>query len=203
MIEMAYSSMQISLSAPLAYINYVKWIYDICSMGTDFMEASAKTLVGVAICGVLAVSFMVLAGPNLGFLSGTEISFEVVDPGGGYNYEQRANFTITNATVWESLWLELYSGHSSIPDVPAVNFTSAMLVAVFQGERESSGYLTNITHIIMTGAYYVVYVDETHPGEGCVVAAVMTYPYQIIKISDHPLNLPVQFVYNIIIHECG
>ncbi len=167
------------------------------------METLSRALVGTAVCAVLAVSFLVLAGPNLGFLSGTEISFEVIDPGGGYNYEQRANFTITNATAWESLWLELYSGHDPIPEVPIVNFTSTMLVAVFQGERESSGYLTNITHIIMTDEYYVVYIDETHPGEGCILLTVMTYPYQIIKISDHPLNLPVQFVYSIIIHECG
>jgi len=166
------------------------------------METLSKALVGTAVCAVLAVSFLVLAGPNLGLLSGTEISFEVVDPGGGYNYEQRTAFTIKNATAWENLWLELYSGHSSIPDVPAVNFTSAMLVAVFQGERGSSGYLTNITRIIMTDAYYVVYVDETHPGEGCAVAAVMTYPYQIIKISDHILDLPLWPIYNIIIHDC-
>jgi hypothetical protein len=171
-------------------------------MGTDFMEASAKALVGVAISTVLVVSFIVLAGPSLGIVSGTEISFEVVDPGGGYNYEQRAAFTIRNATAWESLWLELYSGHSSIPEVPAVNFTSAMLIAVFQGERGSSGYLTNITRIIMTNAYYVVYVDETHPGEGCGLLTVMTYPYQIVKTSDYPLDLPLWPIYNIIIHEC-
>lgn len=167
------------------------------------MEASIRAIGGTTICAVLAVSFLVLAGPNLGFLSGTEVSFEVIDPGGGYNYEQRANFTITDAAIWESLWLELYSGHIPIPEVPTVNFTSAMLIAVFQGERGSSGYSTNITRIVMTEAYYVVYVDETHPGEGCVLLTVMTYPYQIVKVSVHPFNLPVRFVYTIIIHECG
>ncbi|TFG29223.1 protease complex subunit PrcB family protein [Candidatus Thorarchaeota archaeon] len=166
------------------------------------MGASTKAFAGTAICMVLAVSFLVLAGPNLGLLSYTDVPFEVIDFGEGYNYEQRANFTITNERVWESLWLGLYSGHIPIPEVPTINFTSEMLIAVFQGERGSSGYATNITRIIMTDAYYVVYVDETHPSEGCITLTVMTYPYQIVKISGYPFELPVRYVYNIIIHEC-
>ncbi len=167
------------------------------------MKASSKALAGIVICIVLATSFLLFSGPLLGIPSITEVPFETVDSGGGYNYETRDNYTITDTSTWESLWLELYSGHSHPPEVPVVNFTSDMLIAVFQGERGSSGYFTNITRVIMTNAYYLVYVDEIHPGESCGTLAVMTYPYHIVKISDHPLNLPVLFVYNITIHECG
>ena len=167
------------------------------------MKASTKALTGIIVCVVLAASFLLFSGPTLGFLAGTEVPFEVVDPGGGYDYEARANFTIRDAVTWESLWLDLYSGHYPIPEVPTVNFTSEMLIAVFQGERGSGGYSTNITRIIMTNAYYLVYVDEIHPGESCGTTTVMTYPYHIVKISDLPLNLPVQFVYNITIYDCG
>ncbi len=166
------------------------------------MKASTKALAGTAICIVLATSVLLLSGPNLELLFSTEMPFEEIDPGGGYGYESRANFAIGNATAWENLWLDLYSGHSHIPEVPTINFTSEMLIAVFQGSCSSSGYVTTITRIIVTIAYYVVYVDEMHPGEGCVVAAVITYPYHIVKISDYPLNLPVQFVYNITIYDC-
>ncbi len=166
------------------------------------MKTSTKALAGIAICISLATSLLLLSGPNLALLFGTEVQFEVIDPGYGYDYEARANFTISDAITWENLWSDLYSGHSPIPEVPTVNFTSEMLIAVFQGERGSSGYLTNITRIIMTSTNYVVYVDEIHPGESCITLTVMTYPYQIVKISDLPLNLPVRFVYNIIIHEC-
>ena len=166
------------------------------------MKASTKALAGTAICIVLATSVLLLSGPNLDLLFGTEVPFEEIDPGRGYHYESRANFTIRNATAWENLWSDLYSGHSHIPEVPTVNFTSEMLIAVFQGICGSSGFATTITRIIVTNAYYAVYVDEIHPGEGCPVLAVITYPYHIVKISDYPLNLPVQFVYNITICDC-
>ncbi len=167
------------------------------------MKASSKALAGIVICIVLATSFLLFSGPLLGIPSITDVPFETVDSGGGYNYETRDNYTITDTATWESLWLDLYSGHSHPPEVPIVNFTSEMLIAVFQGVRGSSGYSTNITRIIVTNAYYIVYIDEIHPGENCGILAVMTYPYHIVKISDHPLNLPVQFVYNITDYDCG
>ena len=166
------------------------------------MKASPKSLAGIVICIVLVASFLLFADLTLGLLPSTEVSFETIDPGGGYNYEERDNFAIRDAVTWENLWLDLYSGHIPIPEVPAVNFTSEILIAVFQGERGSSGYLTNITRITMTIAYYKVYVDEIHPGEDCGLLTVMTYPYHIIKISDLPLNLPIRFVYNITVHDC-
>jgi hypothetical protein len=166
------------------------------------MKASPKALTGIVICIILAASFFLIYESTPGFPPSIEVPFEVIDPGGGYGYEDRDNFAIRDAVTWERLWLDLYSGHSHIPEVPAVNFTSEMLIAVFQGERSSSGYLTNITRITMTSASYKVYVDEKHPGEGCGVLTVMTYPYHIVKISDLPLNLPIRFVYNIIVYDC-
>ncbi|MHA2135473.1 MAG: protease complex subunit PrcB family protein [Candidatus Thorarchaeota archaeon] len=166
------------------------------------MKASTKALAGIVVCIVLATSFLLFSEYSLGFLPSTEVFFEVIDPGGGYDYEARDNFAIRDAETWESLWLDLYSGHSPIPEVPVVDFTSEMLIAVFQGERSSGGYSTNITQINMTIAYYIVYVDEIHPGENCVTISVMTYPYCIVKISDLPLNLLIRFVYNITIYDC-
>ncbi len=166
------------------------------------MKASPKALAGIVICIVLSASFLILVDSTLGLLPRTEVSFETIDPGGGYGYEDRDNFAIRDAVTWENLWQDLYSGHFPVPEVPSVDFISEILIAVFQGERGSGGYLTNITRITMTIAYYVVYIDEIHPGEGCGVAAVMTYPYHIVKISDLPLNLPIRFVYNTTVYDC-
>ncbi len=166
------------------------------------MKSLSKSLAGPAICIILAASLLFLSGPNLTLLFGTEVPYEEVHNWGGSGYAVRANFTIRNATVWENLWLDLHSGHSSIPEVPTVNFTSEFLIAVFQGERPSSGYWTDITRIILIRGYYLVYVDEVHPGANCGTLTVMTYPYHIVKISDYPLDLPVRFVYNITVYDC-
>jgi len=166
------------------------------------MKASIKALAGIVICSVLAASFILLSGPNLGFPSSTRVPFEEIDKDWISGYESRDNLTIRDDETWETLWTEMEFSQSHPADLPKINFTREMIIAVFQGERGSSGYWTNITRIIMTNSSYVVYVDEIHPGESCGGLAVMTYPYHIVKISDLPLNLPVQFVYNIIIHEC-
>ena len=165
------------------------------------MNASAKILAGITICIVLAASFLFLLGSNQPLFD-TEVPFEEIDKGWISGYQSRNNLTISDNETWETLWTDMESIHSHPADLPEINFTRDIIIAVFQGERGSSGYWTNITRIIMNNTNYVVYVDEIHPGDGCVLLAVMTYPYHIVKISDLPLNLPVQFVYNIIIHDC-
>ena len=167
------------------------------------MKSSVKILTGSVVCIILAASFLFLSGPNLDLLFATEVPFEVIESGGmGSGFEERANLTIRTRAEWQSLWTEIHSGDVPIPDVPSVNFTSEMIFAVFQGYCGSSGYSSTITRIVTTGTYYVVYVDEMHPGEGCVVLPVITYPYHIVKITGYPLNLPVQFVFNITVYTC-
>lgn len=166
------------------------------------MKASSRALTGIVICIILAASFLIFVEPTLGILPSTEISFETIDPGGGYNYAERANFAIRDTATWENLWADLYSGHHPVPEVLSIDFTTELLIAVFQGERSSSGYLTIITKITMTITHYTVYVDEIHPGEDCITLTVMTYPYHIVKIGNQPLNLLVRFVYNTTVYDC-
>jgi len=170
------------------------------------MNTSSRSATVFAVIIIIASSVLILSIQNPFFPQITIVPFEVVDPGDAtmqYNYATRANFTIANASHWESLWSLLYSGWSNPPEVPVVNFTSELQIAVFQGLCGSGGYYTNITEIHATTTQYVVFVDEIHPGPGCVVADVLTYPYQIVKVSHQPLYLPLQFVYNIIETDCG
>jgi len=167
------------------------------------MKASPKVLTGIVISIVLAGFVIVFVEPTLGILPSTDVPFETVDPGGGYGYEERDNFVIRDSLTWENLWQELYSGHFPVPEVPEIDFSSEILIAVFQGERSSGGYFSNITRITKTITDYNVYIDEIHPGENCGTITVMTYPYHIVKISGQPLDLQIRFVYNITVFDCG
>ena len=161
-----------------------------------------KLLTGTTICIVVAASFFIFIEPNLAILPSTEVSFERIGNLGGKLYA-RNNFAIKDAATWETLWLDSYSGHTQIPEVPDVDFKSEFLIVVFQGTCPSSGYVTNITRITMTLTYYTVYVDEIHPGEDCLVLTVLTSPCDIVKISSPMLHLRVRFIYNISVHDCG
>ena len=178
----------------------VIWI--VKSGAVSMKKVPVKLLTGTTICIVLAASFFIFVEPDLGILPSIEVSFERIGHLGGRLYT-RDNFTIRDSLTWETLWLDSYSGHTQVPEVPEVDFSSELLIVVFQGLCSSTGYLTNITRITMTLTYYTVYVDEIHPGEDCVVATVLTSPHDIVKISDLPLNLRIRFIYNITVRDCG
>ena len=153
------------------------------------MKLSTRVVAGVIICVVLVGSFLFLFGSNL--LPG--VPFEEIDKGEISGYETRNNVTIRDDTAWETLWTEMQSIHSHPDDLPEVNFTEEIVIAVYRGPCGSNGYSITITRIVVTSTNYIVYVQES--GQGGPLA-VMTYPYHVVKISGHPLNLPVQFVFN-------
>lgn len=153
------------------------------------MKTSTKQVAGVIICIVLASSFLFLFGSSL--LLG--VPFEEIDKGEISGHNSRANFTIRDDGAWETLWTEMQSIYSHPDDLPEVNFTEAIVIAVFRGPRGSNGYSITINRIVVTNTNYIVYVQES--GQGGMLT-VMTYPYHVVKISGHPLNLPVQFVFS-------
>ncbi|MFX0062221.1 MAG: protease complex subunit PrcB family protein [Candidatus Hermodarchaeota archaeon] len=132
-----------------------------------------------------------------------DIQFEIVGQGSSCGIFTRANYTITEFEVWEKLWIDIHRVYYPIPELPPIDFATDIVFAVFQGERPTGGYMTNITRIMVTETSYEVYIDEHHPGDHCVTTQVSTQPYHIVKVSNFPQDLPVQFVYNIIVDNCG
>ncbi|MFW9798819.1 MAG: protease complex subunit PrcB family protein [Candidatus Thorarchaeota archaeon] len=158
------------------------------------VKASVKVIAGSAICIGLVASSLILLGPNLPLLLGVDVPFEEIDKGDkSSGYTLRANLTIRDAAAWECLWLEIHGGGFSIPELPAINFTSETIIAVFRGYCGGGGFWTRITRIISTSTYYMVYVEESLYGD---LTEVITYPYHIVKISDVPVNMQFQFTYN-------
>ncbi len=126
--------------------------------------------------------------------SGTEVSYETILNGAWCGFKDARNLVIADNVTWSDLWIELNSISSSVPPLPYVDFTASWVVAVFLGDRSSGGYIANVTKIGRTLFSYKVYFDELH-FVGGVVPAVFTQPFQIVKVSGVPLDLPVEFVY--------
>ena len=165
------------------------------------MENSSR-IIGSALilCIVLTTSFIVLltTPPET-----EEVFFEDVKQGVWSGVSERFELKITDLETWEDLWAEMESGCSHVDPAPIINFSTNVLFVVFQGERASGGYWTNITRIVLTATEYVVFIDEFHPGPDCIVATVFTQPYHIVVVTSSSQNLPVQFVYNITTYDCG
>lgn len=155
------------------------------------MRATNRDIAAIVLClSLIGASVAVIVLPLL-----DSIPFETVDQERSSSIFVRAEYVITEEEDWESLWADMHNGSSQVPELPLVNFTTDIIIAVFQGERMSWGYETIIRRIVLTNTKYVVYVDEKQPGSGIVLPAI-SHPYHIVKISGYPQGLPVEFVYN-------
>ncbi|MFX1253386.1 MAG: protease complex subunit PrcB family protein [Promethearchaeota archaeon] len=131
------------------------------------------------------------------------IHFDDIEQESNCGIFTKTNHMITEFEAWAKLWTDIHRIYYPLPELYPVDFTTDLIFAVFQGECPTGGYMTNITRIILTETSYEVYIDEFHPGAHCVTTQALTQPYHIVKISNFPQDLPVQFVYNIIVDDCG
>ena len=179
------------------------------------MNNSSRIIIGVVLLLSIVVGSVFILGminqpnqpneptqPNQPINPESDISFLDIDYGFHCDVDERLNYTISDNQSWQDLWNDIYGKSYSVPTLPEVNFTTDLIFAVFQGERPTSGFVTNITQIDLTEDGYLVYVDELHPGPSCGAFQVLTQPYHIVKISGYPLDLPAQFIYNITTYDC-
>jgi hypothetical protein len=105
---------------------------------------------------------------DLGFRSGISTPREVV---------------VRDRAAWEELWTDHIAGQPQTARLPDVDFTSHMVLAVFLGERPSSGYAITILDATERDEELVVDVEVTVPPPGMSELAVLTRPYHIVMVS--------------------
>lgn len=99
-------------------------------------------------------------------------------------FPDRGLFVIQRPEIWEALW----DGQQ----VPDVDFSRYMVVAALMGQQPTAGYDINITDVRATGQRVVVYVTQTAPRPGTLVAQALAYPYHMVVIPK--ATQPVEFV---------
>lgn len=77
-----------------------------------------------------------------------------------------------NATEWAAVWRQ----HAGDKPLPAVDFKTRMVVAVFLGSRPSAGYAADITGMREAAGTVIVEWQERRPARGEVSAQVLTSP---------------------------
>jgi hypothetical protein len=87
-------------------------------------------------------------------------------------FETPIRFVIRDQAAWETFWRTMHANEFPQPDVPAIDFTTRMVVAAAMGTRNSGGYSIRIASL-SAGTARVV---STSPGSQCVVPGVITQP---------------------------
>lgn len=84
--------------------------------------------------------------------------------------------------------------------LPEIDFSRQMVVGVWMGESNSSGFETEIVGYEVTDEAFVVWVRNTHPDPSCSYLTVITTPFHIAALPQ--TDLPVTFQYNRVRHSC-
>ncbi|MCS7167884.1 MAG: protease complex subunit PrcB family protein [Gemmatales bacterium] len=104
--------------------------------------------------------------------------------GGFSGVDKPAQVVIRDAKTWADWWDKVHSRVIPKPELPEVDFTKHMVVAVFMGMRSTGGYAIRITDVRWDKAKdkLQILVQEISPAPGAIVTQALTQPYHIVVI---------------------
>ncbi|HLD38782.1 MAG: protease complex subunit PrcB family protein [Candidatus Diapherotrites archaeon] len=111
-----------------------------------------------------------------------EITFKTLAEGVSSSHTTFDALVVQNGNEFESLWKGMYSGFRPPPDMPIVDFSNKTVIAVFFGEKPSTGYSITIDNIIRINQSINVQYKTSRPGSG-TVGLLVTRPYHIVELD--------------------
>ena len=129
--------------------------------------------------------------------------FETIDFGdqSGVGGEGPQVFKLDTQAGWEELWSRHQANVSPAPGVPDVDFSREMVIAAVDQTEPSGGYRFEITGIEEVEGRLVVRVSKTIPGPDCIVTAVITQPFHLVRMAKS--NLEPELVLSEETYRCG
>lgn len=132
---------------------------------------------------------------------GKDVTFETIKSW-QHQHAARGNYVIQNAGEWQNLWYKMYPSKETGARyaLPEVDFTRSMVIAVLSGGKPTGGYSTKIIRIVETTDKLKVHIEETSPGEECIVTMSPTTPRHIVKVTR--IEKEVEFISEHKIRHC-
>lgn len=153
-------------------------------------------LIGLALVAVVIGMFIYLANhgnlalqtsasSGLATAPGTPVQISTLAAGSHSSVTTRTNFIITSEDQLRELWKMT----DAAGGVPVVDFGTESVIAVFAGTQTTAGYSIAISSVADTQTKRSVTISLTKPGGSCVVAEVITNPYEIVEVPATTLSL--------------
>lgn len=100
---------------------------------------------------------------------------------------------VLDQAAWAELWNQHVAGYAPAPALPAVDFGTQMVVAVFLGERANGCASVAISGVASNGAaLQVAYQEGKPPADNVSCAQVVSAPAHLVRLPKSAL--PVEFV---------
>lgn len=145
---------------------------------------------GLAVVAVAVGSAVFWYGKDAASAPGTDgqtasaiVPFEKIVSGTDSPVKERKNYLITSSIQLGELWEIL--GQEGNP--PAIDFQKQAVVAVFAGQKPTSGYAISVSKVQDNGKR-TVWVSVAEPEEDCVVAQSITAPYEVVMLPATDLS---------------
>ncbi len=119
------------------------------------------------------------------------VTVETVDRGSQSGIEDRQERVVRDDASWARLWENHTAGQEPQPDRPEVDFSKAIVVAIFKGQSPDGCHgaeITNVTletqddgttELLVEGSYYRVTGDVA-------CSQQITYPFHIVEVEAQP-----------------
>lgn len=111
-----------------------------------------------------------------------EIAFSVVTTGQDSGIVTERFEVIKEHSNFTGLWLDHAKGLSPAPAQPDIDFSQDMVIAVFLGERTTTGYGIKIAGVEEQRESLMVSVKATLPGVDCEIRQELSQPHQIVTV---------------------
>ncbi|NIN49936.1 MAG: protease complex subunit PrcB family protein [Gemmatimonadales bacterium] len=134
-------------------------------------------------------------------VSDSAISFQRIFHAPFSGIEQRRRVVIRSATELKTFWIEVAGPRMPPPELPLVDFSESLVIAVAMGRRGTGGHDIRVDQVYRAGERIVVVVREISPGPSCMVTMGLTAPIDIVRIPRS--EDPVTFAENAETQECG
>lgn len=137
-----------------------------------------------------AVIFFIILFPQQKIYCGD--NFEIVEQGKDSGYAEKKILVIRNREEWQKIW-NIHAGiRLPTPELPEIDFSRWMIIAVFSGGHSSGGYTIKIDGIERNADKISVKIIEVKPKRGDITIQSFTCPYQIVRIEA--TDLPVEVI---------
>jgi hypothetical protein len=94
---------------------------------------------------------------------------------------------IRDAATWQSAWSEIFAGTSPQPALPAVDFSTRMVLLAAEGDQATGGFAIFIDAAFTTlDGSVIAAVTTASPGPGCLNPQQISQPVDVAVVAKAP-----------------
>ncbi len=112
------------------------------------------------------------------------VPFTKIVSGSQSQVSRRVNYVITSSAELNELWKMV----DTTATPPNIDFEKDAVIAVFAGERPTTGYAIEVSNVVDSNTR-LVSITLTKPDGNCMTGQSLTTPYEIVAVPTTSLPL--------------